>query len=291
MTGDAERPSTTDAHRAAATSAEPDRGVGSSVSRVVVLGADHQAPGAAVTVPVGDRVAVGLARGWRPKPYAYVDPNEDAVAAVAGERAQLLVVADGHNGRRASHEAVQAVVDLLGDGPHPPDLSVERVVDVVAAVDDRVCVAPVRRGRTRTTLVVALRSRSVLQWASVGDSTLAVVADGRPRLLSTSTRWFVGDGLHRDAMLGALPTGTVDLPASAWVVLATDGYTDYLPRGLTLRAAVTAAVADADGPDGAVRAAFSQAREGGAGDNVGVVVSGPWYKPQGADHHILDPDG
>ena len=26
------------------------------------------------------RTAVGIARGWRPKPYAYVDPNEDAVA-------------------------------------------------------------------------------------------------------------------------------------------------------------------------------------------------------------------
>lgn len=261
-------------------------------SSVIVLGVDHEAPGATFTAPVGDGAALGIARGWRPKPYAYVDPNEDAVAAVIGEHAQMLVVADGHNGRRASHDAVRAVVDLLGGGPHRPELGVEGLVDVVASVDDRVSAVPAAgRVRSRTTLVVALRSRSVLQWVSVGDSALLAVTAERSHLLSRPTRWFVGDGLGRDAILRTLPAGTVDLPASAAVLLATDGWTDYLPRGMTPQAAAAAAVSGADGPETAVRAVLSQAREGGAGDNVGVVVSGPWYKPRDADDHILDPDG
>lgn len=261
-------------------------------SRLIVLGADHETSGATFTTPVGDGVALGIARGWRPKPYAYVDPNEDAVAAVVGAHAQMLVVADGHNGRQASHDAVRAVVDLLGEGPRPPALTVEGLVDVVASVDDRVSAVRVAgRVRSRTTLVIVLRSRAGLQWASVGDSAVLAVTAQRSQLLSSPTRWFVGDGLRREAMLRTLPTGTVDLPASASVLLATDGWTDYLPRGMTPSSAAASAVAGADGPETVVREVLDQARRGGAGDNVGVVVSGPWYKPRDADDHILDPNG
>jgi serine/threonine protein phosphatase PrpC len=293
MPDDARRPHAADAPGDADAGEDADRSPDAAAlpSRTVLLGADHEGWGTAVTAPVGDRVAVGIARGWRPKPYAYVDPNEDAVGAVAGERAQVLAVADGHNGRHASHAAMRAVMDLLGSGPHRPDLSHDRLVEVVATVDDRVCARPVTgRVRSRTTLVVALRSRSVLQWASVGDSALLVVADGRPRLLSSPTRWFVGDGLRRDAMLPTLPAGTIDLPVSAWVVLATDGWTDWLPQGLTPHTAARTALSGVGEPERAVSVLLGQARDGGAGDNVGVAVSAPWYKPRDADDDILDPD-
>ena len=48
-------------------------------ARALLLGRDHTTRG--TTVVLGARrCAVGIARGWEPKPYAYVHPNEDAVA-------------------------------------------------------------------------------------------------------------------------------------------------------------------------------------------------------------------
>lgn len=257
----------------AGTAGPPD----AALSRRLLFGADHEQPGTAVTAAVGERVALGLARGWFPKPYAYVDPNEDVVAAVAGDAAQLLVVADGHNGREASHAAVSAVVDAWGDGPVAPAMAEGAVVDLLTRVEDRVdAVADRGRARSRTTLIVALRSRDTLQWCSVGDSALLVVAGRRPRLLTSRTRWFVGDRVSRDVMARTMAAGTIDLAATAWVVVATDGYTDYTPDGLDASAAVASAVVGARGADAAVDALLDQARRGGAGDNVGVVVSGPW---------------
>jgi serine/threonine protein phosphatase PrpC len=257
-------------------------------SRIVLLGRDHERPAAVATRAVADDAAVGLARGWRPKPYAYVDPNEDAAGCVVGRRARLLVVADGHNGRQASHAAVGAVMDLLGGDPPPADLADDEVFAAVQLIEDRIALATADGdgSRSRTTLVVALRTPTQLQWFGAGDSALLVSERGLARRLPVGARWFFGDGPGRHTVRRSLARGRIDLAPWAWVVLATDGYTDYLPDGLTPEAAVARALVGLDDVERAVGALLDQAREGGAGDNVGVSVCGPWYTPHdGHDHH------
>lgn len=254
--------------------------------RIVLLGRDHEGPADVATKAVADDAAVGLARGWRPKPYAYVDPNEDAAGCVVGRRARLLVVADGHNGRQASHAAVGAVMDLLGDDPRPADLADDEMFAAVQLVEDRIALATADDGpRSRTTLVVALRTPTQLQWFGAGDSVLLVSERGLTRQLPAGARWFFGDCPGHHTLRRSLARGRIDLAPWAWVVLATDGYTDYLPDDLTPEAAVARALSDLDGVDRAVGALLDQARRGGAGDNVGVSVCGPWYTPHdGYDH-------
>src|SRR5919106_6400935 len=99
-----------------------------TVERAALFGRDHTGSGAMAMLGVGDRTAIGIARGWRPKPYAYVDPNEDAVGAVADDRVQLLVVADGHSGDRASHTALETVLAVLGSTLPPADLDDDDLV-------------------------------------------------------------------------------------------------------------------------------------------------------------------
>ncbi|MBW3606128.1 MAG: protein phosphatase 2C domain-containing protein [Actinobacteria bacterium] len=258
-----------------------------------LFGRDHQPPGAVATAVLGDgAIALGLARGWRPKPYAYVDPNEDVVAAVVGPRAHLLVVADGHNGVEASHLAVGAAVDLLGVDPPPADLADEEVIDVAVQIERRIATRVSAPGpRSRTTLVVALRTATALQWFGVGDSALLIIDGADHRALPAATRWFLGDRVDAAGMRRTLARGRVDLPFSAWVTVASDGYTDYLPENAPAAVVAAQAIDGATTPYRAVCALLEQARRGGAGDNVGVAVSGPWYKPHDGHHHVADRHG
>lgn len=263
--------------------------------RIVLLGRDHEDEADVAMAAVGGDAAVGLARGWRPKPYPYVDPNEDAVACAVSDRARLLVVADGHNGREASHAAVSAVMDLLGEQPRPADLRDEEMFAAVQLIEDRIALATAhdddRVRWSRTTLVVALRTATQLQWFGAGDSALLVCGPETTRQLPAGARWFFGGGRGRHGLRRSLARGHIGLPPDAWVVLATDGYTDYLPDDLTAEAAVAGALRGVDGVERAVGALLAQARAGGAGDNVGVSVSAPWYTPDDGYDHLPGHDG
>jgi len=261
---------------------EVDRSAGrprsnGAARRATLLGRDHTGPGAMATVGAGDHTAIGIARGWRPKPYAYVDPNEDVAAAVTDGDAQLLVVADGHNGHRASHVAVETVLDRF-DGTLPAaGLDDDEWVTLFAQVDaDIADGAPPFGPRSRTTLIVALRTRSSLQWAGAGDSALLVVGGGVTGALPAQTRWFCGDHQPVPALRASLARGRVELSAQAWVTLATDGYTDYLPVPRPPAEATQVFLRGVAQPVQAAAALLGQARRGGAGDNVAVAVSGPW---------------
>jgi serine/threonine protein phosphatase PrpC len=246
-------------------------------ARAVLLGRDHTGPGAMATLSADVRTAVGIARGWRPKPYAYVDPNEDAVGAVANDRVQLLVVADGHNGHRASHAAVETVLEALGSTLPPADLDDDDLVEVFAHVDEGIAeVAPPFGPRTRTTVVIALRTREALQWAGAGDSALLVVGGGATGALPAQTHWFCGDHQPVPVIRESLARGRIALSPQAWVTLATDGYTDYLPIPRPPAEATQTFLRGVSRPAQAVEVLMRQARRGGAGDNVGVAVSGPW---------------
>jgi len=247
-----------------------------TVERAALFGRDHTGSGAMAMLGVGDRTAIGIARGWRPKPYAYVDPNEDAVGAVADDRVQLLVVADGHNGHRASHTALETVLRLASTLP-PADLGDDELVGLYAQVDQDIAeVAPPFGPRSRTTLIVALRTRDTLQWAGAGDSALLVVGGGITGALPAQTDWFCGDHQPLSVLHASLARGRVAFPPHAWLTLATDGYTDYLPVPQPPADATQAFLHGISDPVRAVEALMGQARRGGAGDNVAVAVSGPW---------------
>jgi serine/threonine protein phosphatase PrpC len=245
--------------------------------RAMLLGRDYTGPGAMATLRADARTAVGIARGWRPKPYAYVDPNEDAVAVAADDDVQLLVVADGHNGYRASHVAIESVLGALGATLPRADLDDDDLVDLFARADQDIAeVVPPFGPRNRTTLIVALRTRDTVQWAGVGDSALLIVGAGVTAALPAQTRWFLGDHLSSPAMRESLARGRTAVPAHAWLVLATDGYTDYLPVPRPPAEATQAFLRGVSDAERAAEALMRQARKGGAGDNVGVSISGPW---------------
>lgn len=246
-----------------------------SPARAVLLGRDHTTTGSTVVRGTG-RCAVGLARGWEPKPYPYVDPNEDAVAVVDGADAQLLVVADGHHGQEASHEAVRAVLELLGSPPRPADLRLREVRDVAHDVAERVWALRAGQRHSRTTLVVALRTPRHVQWFAAGDSALLVVTPTGALQPTTASRWFFGDDPAWVTSRGGIRHGRIEVGAEAAVAAVTDGYTDYLPG--TLAPAPTAAIAVRAERNArrAAAALLEQARVGGAGDNVGVSLSLSW---------------
>lgn len=244
-------------------------------ARALLLGRDHTTRGTTVVLGAG-RCAVGIARGWEPKPYAYVHPNEDAVAAVDGDDGHMLVVADGHHGFQASHEAVMAALELLGSPPRPADLRPRDIREIARMIAERVWTMLPGDAPSRTTLVVALRGPGHLQWFAAGDSALLVVDPRGPLRLPTLSRWFIGDDPSVAATRRGFRHGRMGLSPKATVVAATDGYTDYLPGHLPPADAAASAVRDAADAEHAVAALLEQAREGGAGDNVGVSVSLPW---------------
>ena len=58
---------------------------------------------------VSPTTAIAISRGRHAKNYRHTDPNEDVVACYSDGDRVVLVVADGHNGRESSSEAVAAV--------------------------------------------------------------------------------------------------------------------------------------------------------------------------------------
>src|SRR3954453_9630770 len=94
------------------------RPVSDGQTSAVLWGTDYEELGVVGSRSVGERAGLAITRGLHKKAYRYEDPNEDAVAAVAGPAATLLVRPDGHNGMTAPTLAVQAVLDHFG--PSPP---------------------------------------------------------------------------------------------------------------------------------------------------------------------------
>jgi len=241
--------------------------------QAVLWGKDHVGLDELAVEELSDTVAVAITRGRHRKAYRYTDPNEDAAVAVVGPRATLLAVADGHNGWAATEAAMTVVVEALGTDPPPANLDDDALVDLFhrasAAVLDVTGRPGFEQPSSRTTLVVALVARGHVQWASFGDSTVYTVTPAGAAPLSQSQHRFVGYPMPRSAVDFYLDRGTARLSTGAWVVAASDGFTDFAhpfptepfarerPAGVIARALVLAAC------------------EGGAGDNVAVAVARP----------------
>lgn len=262
----------------------------------VLWGREHTQLGEVVIQAVSDDVACGLTRGQRRKAYPYVEPNEDTVAAFVGPQATLLVVADGHNGFEAAEAAMRTVLDRLGGEPPPADLADGDLVDLFFEASEAICaktaVLPPPRANSRTTLALALIapgsiSRGLispgdvrrLQWASIGDSAVFVVTPLAGWELSDPRQEFVGHPISRAELAVRLQRGSLAIAANAWVVVASDGFTNFVgPRVADRVLSGLIGHASRDGGTAAsvvVRAIIDCANANGAGDNIAVAVAAP----------------
>jgi serine/threonine protein phosphatase PrpC len=241
-------------------------------SPVALYGADHtELDQVAVEAP-GERVAIAITKGKHDKLYLYVDPNEDVVAAATGPGETLLVCADGHNGHESSHAAVRFLLDELS-GPLEEDTLIDLFDRTHAAVlaKTRDCPNP----GSRTTLAVGSIVGQRLTWASMGDSAVIRASSQDGETYWNPESFFVGwPGMTRTELESRLPRGTVDLVPGEWVVLATDGFTNFAWPD-TPDEAVRAQLSSDVSPKQLARRLIDMAFEGGAGDNVAIAVFGP----------------
>jgi serine/threonine protein phosphatase PrpC len=254
-------------------------GTGEHLPRALLLGSDHPDLGDVAVRSVGDRLAVGLTRGALAKAYSYVDPNEDVAAVVSGDDADLLVVADGHNGCAAAEVALEVVVGRLGDRPPPPELQDRALVELFWEANEAIRAATSSldhpHAASRTTLTVVLAASEQVQWAAMGDSPVVVLGDGTQRELTRPRHQFLGDAVSIPELAGRMVWGTADLGPASWVLALTDGFSNFAaPAGHPERAAA-AVLAGVDDATSAVRALVDAAAAGGAGDNVAVALRAP----------------
>jgi serine/threonine protein phosphatase PrpC len=248
---------------------------GSAGMQAVLWGRNHVAYDEVAVRSVSPDAAVAITRGRFPKAYQWVDPNEDSAAAVVGTEATLLVVADGHNGVEAAEIAVSYVLGALGDVPPPANLSDGQLVDLFLSASQRVMRETRRlalpKRESRTTLTIALVAPQRVQWAGMGDTAL-FVADGRAaRDLSRPRHHFVGYQASRREVDERLWRGVRPLTAGSWVVLTTDGFTNFTSMSPAM--VVADIVRRADDACDIARAIVEHAGTGGAGDNVAVAVA------------------
>lgn len=223
-----------------------------------------------------DQVALALTRGLHPKPYAWTDANEDDVAAVVGERATALVVADGHNGAISSEVALRIVLDRLGDDP-PADLTDDDLVDLFLAAGDAVLDATrAADGQrdSRTTLSVALVADHSLRWGAIGDSPIFVTDGAGGRELTEGAHRFVGWPMRRSGVDATLQRGRAPLSPRGWVALTSDGFSNF-SLGHAPADVVARVLGQSSDAEAGARMLIDHAFEGRAGDNVAVAVLGP----------------
>src|SRR5690606_11767125 len=86
---------------------------------ILLHGRNHTQLGELAVEQIGD-IGVALGRGRHPKAYPYTEPNEDSLVAATDGSFHLMAVADGHNGRLASHSAIEAIDAAIPDLVHLP---------------------------------------------------------------------------------------------------------------------------------------------------------------------------
>jgi serine/threonine protein phosphatase PrpC len=242
----------------------------------LLLGREHVDLAQIATAAVGANAAVALSKGRFEKVYHHVDPNEDCAAAVAGPRATLLAVADGHNGDIASEVAVSAVLEFWGYDPPAADLDDELVVATLTAINDAILLRTQDDGSpapdSRTTLMVAFVTPARVQWASLGDSGLYLAERRGVRRLDTPSHFFAGYLMSAEEIDMRSSRGALDLDGSNTVVAVTDGLMEF-SRDPEVAIATALETSDEGPPVDAARAVVREAFQAGAGDNVAVALS------------------
>ena len=242
--------------------------------RVVLRGDDLPQLGRRRVEAISPRLAAGLTAGAKPKSYTYTDPNEDAVLIVDSGDVTLLVCADGHNGMASTRAAIDAVLRRWGEGPpRPEEVGDDELVALWHTAGEAVIAAGAAAGQpdSRTTLVVAVIATGAIRWATMGDSMLAVVEPrGEVTFLGERRSHFVGWPMSPTEVAQRLPRGREDVRSDSWVILATDGLTDFVAD---LEGTLARAVEASPEASTVVERLIEAACEGGAGDNVAVVAA------------------
>jgi serine/threonine protein phosphatase PrpC len=252
--------------------------------RAELWGTDHLDLESVASATAGPRVALAITRGRYPKSYRYVDPNEDAVAAVTGASGTtLLVCADGHNGATASHVAVREILSAFGDDP-PPSLSEDEWLELFGRVNGAV-IATKGLGSvhpsSNTVLLAALVAGGEVSWAALGDGALVLARPGamRGRQLNKEAMRFVGHPMNRRQLKGTVQRGRARVEPGEWVVLVTDGLSEFVaplrPADVVPRVLALAARDGDGGAEAAALALIDTACNAGAGDNVAAAVLAP----------------
>ncbi len=183
------------------------------------------------------RVAIAISRGGFAKQYAYVDPNEDAVAFATGAKATLLAVADGHSGFEAAEVALEHLLEHPAphwtDSAGPPATpEAWRRHAVAALADAAVQIGSERRdgSRSRTTLTLALAVPSLGQcyYAAIGDSHLFAAYAGEAREVAPASKSgaFLGDPNVTEKLGEHARVGAFGLAGVRALVLASDGLSE-----------------------------------------------------------------
>lgn len=242
----------------------------------LLLGREHVDLARIATEAVGAGAAVALSKGRFEKVYHHVDPNEDCAAAVAGPRATLLAVADGHNGDIASEVAVSTVLEFWGYDPPPANLDDDLVLTTLTAINDAILSRTQDDGSlapdSRTTLVVAFVTPTRLQWASFGDSALYVAERRGVRRLDTPSSFYAGHLMSAEDIDNRTSRGTLDLDGTNTVVAVTDGLMEF-SRDPEVAIATALEASDDGAPVDAARAVALEAFKAGAGDNIAVALA------------------
>ena len=222
---------------------------------------------------LSDDVALGISRGALPKPYWALDPNEDAVAAVIGEEATLLTCADGHNGFDSVRPAIETVLEAIGEPPPPPGIAANLIFGRANMVASQVTMgfADVR-SQSRTTLAFALIAGSRVQWASMGDAPVYLAEPNATRVFIRDEHYFLPYAMDLRRIDERMHGGDEELAPGSWVVLASDGFSDYAGSGRGADA-VSELAREAADADSLAEALINCAFDGGAGDNVAVAVA------------------
>ena len=219
----------------------------------------------------GPRGAVGISAGRYAKSYKHVDPNEDAALVASGPAGHLFVVADGHNGFDAAKAAVlgvhQACAELLSAAVGEPG-EILRQVSRVARESVRQALETVDpdRLRSRTALSAAVVSGRKLAAVTFGDTSVALFPAGRfgkPARVTDASAFLGGHRRSIDIRSERVRPGD-------WVVVASDGVTDFL--GDNWLNHVERLLPDAPAPEEAARRIVAAACDAGAGDHVAVAV-------------------
>lgn len=250
----------------------PESDAPPSAATTVIWGDEHPKLGSRCIESAGPNVALGLTAGALKKGYKHTDPNEDAVAVIQGRDATALLCADGHNGIASVRAAVEVALDRLGPAPSLATLSDETLVDLWFEAGEAVQRAAADTGQpdSRTTLVLAVVGERTLRWAAMGDSFLALVMpDGTVQRLGNPRHHFVGWPMSHDEVDKRLTRGTLQVVDGSWVILASDGLTDF---AADLDAHLASTAADDPSAEVFVDQLIDSACAGGAGDNVAVVA-------------------
>jgi serine/threonine protein phosphatase PrpC len=229
------------------------------------------------TLVEGDHlVATLIAKGEFPKPYAYTDPNEDALHVRRTDTGVIAAVADGHRGWIASAVAVdywsQWAQSAQEAGPWTPEGVALGMHTTSEAVRTAASTNP-RIPESRTTLVGVHATTAGTQWASFGDSNVWTVRNDEQGLRcayehNPHEHLFLGWAMHPAETAAGMHWGLA--PKSDWLVLFSDGVSEFAPAE-----SIAACLASNEPDEDArvvVQRLYDLATEHGAGDNVAVVA-------------------